>query len=78
MEGELTLNEPTESLKNMKNNMSPGQGWFPAEVYKAFWDSLGPTLLRALNYYFNRKEMSNSQPQGIIICMPKGGNPENF
>ena len=61
--GDLTLNELTASLNQSKNNKSPGLDGFPVEFYKAFWNFLGPLLLRALNFSFANNSLSNSQKQ---------------
>ena len=40
LEGVLTLNEAGTTLKNMKNNKSPGTSGFLADLYKVFWRQL--------------------------------------
>ena len=76
--GELTLEELTASLNQSKNNKSPGLDGFPVEFYKAFWNLLGPLLLRALNFSFANNSLSNSQKQGLITCIPKGTKARKF
>ena len=71
LEGLLTLDEISESLKNMKNGKSPGSDGFPAEFFKVFWRHLGEFVLRSLNEGFLRGEMSTTQKEGVIICIPK-------
>ena len=71
LEGLLTLDEISESLKNMKNGKSPGSDGFPAEFFKVFWKQLGGFVLRSLNEGFLNGEMSTTQKEGVIICLPK-------
>ena len=58
LEGLLTLNEAGKTLKNMKNNKSPGTSVFSANFYIVFWKQLGTFVLRAKMRVF---EMENSQ-----------------
>ena len=46
LEGELTLEEISESLKCMKNGKSPGSDGFTVEFFKVFWKQLGGYVLR--------------------------------
>ena len=71
LEGKLTLEELSFSLKNMPNGKSPGSDGFSAEFFKMFWQRLGPLVLRSLNEGFAKGELSNSQKEGVIICIPK-------
>ena len=71
LEGLLTLDEISDSLKNMKNGKSPGSDGFPAEFFKVFWRQLGGFVLRSLTEGFVNNEMSTTQKEGVIICIPK-------
>ena len=71
LEGELTLDEISFSLKEMKNGKSPGSDGFGAEFFKVFWKQLGGFVLRSLNEGFRKGELSNTQKEAIIICIPK-------
>lgn len=71
LEGELSLEEISLALKDMKNGKSPGTDGFQAEFFKVFWKKLGPFVLRSLNEGFRNGELSVSQKEGIIICIPK-------
>ena len=57
----------------MKNNKSPGSDGYTAEFFKFFWSDLGVFLVRALNYGFLSGQLSVTQRQGIITCIPKEG-----
>ena len=79
LEGEITLEEAGCALKNMKNFKSPGTDGFTVEFFKFFWSKLGWLIIRSLNEGFRTGELSSTQKEGIIICIPKGDkNKENL
>ena len=62
----------------MKNNKSPGIDGFTVEFYKFFWIDLGIYLVRSLNYAYTTQNLSISQKQGIITCIPKEGKSKEY
>ena len=78
LEGPLTYTEVTTTLKNMKNEKSPGSDGFTAEFFKMFWIKLGQFVLRSLNYSFYIESMSVTQKHGIITCIPKENKPRKY
>ena len=78
IEGKITLEEATAALKNMKNNKSPGSDGYPAEFFKVFWKDLGAFVVRSLNEGFEEGELSTTQKEGVIICIPKGEKPREY
>ena len=56
----------------MKHNKSPGNSGFTVEFYKVFWKDIGYFLIRSLNRGFLKGELSITQKQGVITCIPKG------
>jgi hypothetical protein len=72
LEGEITLQEAGRALKNMSHNKSPGSDGFTAEFFKVFWSKLGPFVVRSLNESLYKGELSTTQKEGVIICIPKG------
>ena len=78
LEGILTLTEISSTLKSMKSEKSPGLSGFSAEFFKVFWMHLGNFILRSLNYGYLTGELSVSQKQGIITCIPKENKPKQF
>ena len=52
LEGELTYEELTLALKNMKISKSPGNYGFTAELFKFFGIDLGAYVLRSVNYAY--------------------------
>ena len=77
LEGKLTIDELSSTLKSMKNNKSLGIDGLPAEFYKVFWSKLKFVVLRALNTGYGNGKMSNTLKQCIISCIPKGNKPRN-
>ncbi len=77
-EGMITLEEVILAIKNMKNNKTPGNDGFPIEFYKIFWKDIGHFLLKSLNEAFHKGELSITQKQGIIQCIPKGDKPRQY
>ena len=78
LEGEITLEEAGLALKQMKNGKSPGSDGFGAEFFKFFWKQLGPFVVRALNESYRDGELSATQKEGLITCIPKGDKPKEF
>lgn len=78
LEGELTYDELLNALKKAKNNKSPGSDGFTMEFFKFFWKDLGIFLLRSLNYGFHMNELSVTQKEGIITCIPKQNKDRQY
>lgn len=71
LEGILTHEEAGQTLKNMKNNKSPGTSGFTVDFFKVFWKQLGNFVVRAINFGFQQGELSITQQNGLIVCIPK-------
>ena len=78
LEGDITLKEAGKVLYNMKNGKSPGSTGFTTEFFKCFWKDLGPFLVKSINYGFKIGELSATQKEGIITCIPKGNKPRKY
>ena len=78
IEGMITLEELKETLKNMKNDKSPGSDGFSVEFYKFFFQNIGVFLLRSINEGFTHGELSVTQKQGIITCIPKDNKDRRY
>ena len=62
----------------MKNGKSPGLSGFSADSFKVFWKQLRVFVLRSLNHGHTIGELSITQKQGIITCIPKDNKPKIF
>ena len=78
LEGLLSYTEIQSSLKEMKNNKSPGSDGFTCEFFKFFFVDLGYFLLRSINFGFVNGLLSITQRQGVITCIPKENKPKQY
>ena len=78
LEGLITYDELLLALKKAKNNKSPGSDGFTVEFFKFFWTDIGYFLLRSLNHGFSNKELSVTQKEGIITCIPKSNKNRQY
>ena len=78
IEGQVTYTEAHTAVRAMKNNKSPGSDSYISEFYKFFFRDIGHFLVRSINYGFKNKQMSVTQRQGIITCIPKEGKPKHI
>jgi len=60
-EGLLTLVDCTNSLKQFKNNETPGFDGFTIEFYQFFWNAIGQIMVDSFNRPFENGDMSISQ-----------------
>ena len=73
LEGPITLQEALSSIKQMKNDKSPGSDGFTAEFFKFFFTDFCTFKVRSINYGFYSGQMSVTQREGVIVCIPKEG-----
>ena len=78
LEGPITLQEALSSIKQMKNDKSPGSDGFTAEFFLILFHRLGTFMVRSINYGFYSGQMSVTQRQGVIVCIPKEGKDKQF
>lgn len=78
LEGKINIQELGECLRHMKNNKSPGSDGFTVEFIKFFWKDLKFLICNSLNDSFKNGELSITQREGVIICIPKGNKPREF
>ena len=78
LEGLITYSEAALALKKMKNFKSPGPDGFTVEFFKIFFSDIGPFLVRSANEGFSEGQLSISQRQGSITCIPKEGKSKRF
>ena len=78
LEREIISAEASLALKNMKNYKSPSSKGFTAEFFKFFWLQLGSFVVRSLNDGFRKGELSTTQKEEVIICIPKGDKSKDL
>ena len=78
LQGKITYLEAACALKNMKNEKSPGPDGFTAEFFKFFFVDIGKYFIRSINEGLEKGELSVTQYQGVITCLPKEGKPKQF
>ena len=78
LEGKIDFKEAASALRNMKNEKSPGPDGFTAEFFKFFFVDIGKYFIRSVNEGLEKGELSVTQYQGVITCIPKDGKPKQF
>ena len=78
IEGSITFKEAGASLQKIQNCKSPGSSGYTAEFFKFFWKDLGHIIVQAINFGFFKGELSTTQREGIITCIPKGNKSKKF
>ena len=79
LEGEITLNEASRILHNMKSNKSPGSNGFSSEFLKVFWKYIGTFVVRSINHGYRNNMLSITQRHGVnITLLPKGDKPKQY
>lgn len=74
VEGYITHKEASVVVNSMSNNKSPGGDGFTVEFFKMFWNEIGSFVVRSLNSGYKVGELSSTQTQGIITCIPREVN----
>jgi hypothetical protein len=74
----IAYTEASNTLKNMKNDKSPGLSGFTTECFLMFWKNMGHFVVRSLNCGFSKGTLSITQRQGIVPCLPKGDKPRHY
>ena len=78
MGGEIKYSEASNILLKMQHNKSPGSSGFSSEFLKFFWGDLGHIVLKSINYGFEKGELSSTQKEGVITCIPKGDKCKKY
>ena len=78
LEGFITKQEASDTLRSKKSNKSPGSSGFTPEFFKMFWIKLDHFIVRSINYAYNTGELSVTQKLGLITCIPKGDKSRSF
>lgn len=70
-EGPITYSECLQTLKQMKNNKSPGPDGLTKEFYLHFFTLLGPVYIIIMNQNFENGKLTPSQRLGYITLICK-------
>ena len=73
LDKDISLEELTNALNDMKKGKTPGSNGFPIEFFRCFWLELGPFLYRAMHEAFKKNNGLPSHREGIITLIPKKG-----
>jgi hypothetical protein len=66
-EGELTIEECSKSVFQMKLNKGPGIDGLTVEFYRTFWPFLKHFAVKVFNNCYVKEELSNTQKIGLIF-----------
>ena len=73
-EGLIEEEEAAYALHSMKNGSAPGSDGLTIEFMKFFWSRIKNMIINSFNSSYDRKEMSFTQKQGIVILIHKGND----
>ena len=65
-------------MNSIKITKALGSDGFTAEFLKFFRLQLGFFVVRSLNDGFRKGELSTTQKEGVIICIPKGDKSKDL
>ena len=71
LEKRIEIEEIKNTVKQLKNNKSPGIDGLPAEFYKIFWNDIKDILFESFNFSIYSGKISISKRQGVISLLPK-------
>ena len=77
-EGRITTDECQNIIKTFPLGKTPGNDGLPIEFYNVFWPSIGELLVKCFSEAYDRKEMFNSQRQGVITLIEKTGKDRTY
>lgn len=75
-EKDISLCELTESVRNIKNNKSPGPDGLSPEFYKEFWEHIKQLYFNMIQETFEFGELPDSLKCAIITLIYKKGDKE--
>ena len=78
MDAEITEEEVGRTLKNTKNNISPGSSGFSGDFYKVFWFYLKNIAVNAIREIYISGELPITLRLGVIALIPKGDKDQQL
>ena len=67
-----------EAIFSMTDDKAPGSDGFPCELYKAFWEEIGPNLHKVYLEAYNSHSLGNIINKGNIKFIPKASDREDI
>lgn len=71
LDAPLTLEELHNAVKLLQKGKSPGPDGIPPEHYLAIWDTVGPLILKSMNYAIDHSTLHRDQYVAIITLLIK-------
>jgi exonuclease III len=70
-EGDITYNECTSAVNDMKGNKSPGLDGIVVEFYQKYWHLIGTLIVKVYNSSFEKGKLINSQRLSVMTLIHK-------
>jgi len=78
LEEDLTIEEVKKTVMSMKSFKSPGGDGIIREFYQLYWEAIEKDFFEVVNEVFHNFELSDSQYNGMITLLHKGGDRDNI
>ena len=79
MESNITYEEMTNAVKQLKKQVTPGPDGWNSEIYQFFWSKIGRMVHEAIAYAKEQGQMHLEARRGVILLIPKKNkNPEKL
>ena len=69
----FSFHEVSKATAAMKNNKTSGPDGLPIELYKMFWQQIGPVFYSTLHEMYQDEEIYREAKKGILNLIPKAG-----
>ena len=71
LESDVTFEEVTQAVKQLKRQKCPGNSGLSAEFFQFFWNKMGDIYFEALKYAYCTGKLYTAATRGIITLIPK-------
>ena len=75
MDKDISLQEATTALNEMKNDRAPGCDGLTTNLFKVIWSKIGPQMIKLFNFCYTTGRLNPSARRGIITLIPKKKDP---
>ncbi|KAJ1528786.1 hypothetical protein ONE63_007167 [Megalurothrips usitatus] len=73
-EEEITEEEVKDSMNKAQLNRAPGLDGLPLELYKFFWNQIGPIFMKVIQNFQKTGKLPNSMKKIVVSPIPKKGD----